>query len=120
MRKYWLAAALAVAVYSPQSGMGATTRELLAMCAGVGPIPGMSDINRVLCAQYISGFVDASALLRDKFRAVPPFCIPPSGMANERMMAAFVDHVTLRPDALETTPRVAVLEALAFAYPCAR
>ena len=92
------------------------TDELLWKCRGEDqpPMIGVS-----ACIGFVSGFIDAFALIdgmtegRTRF-----FCLPGRGISNDQAIRIFIKWANEHPGDLHTTARTTLMLALANTFPC--
>ena len=74
-------------------------------------------VQAVHCAGYVSGFLDALALLRWKGGATP-VCVPAAGIENDQAARIVVKYLRQHPERLHESGRILLITAIAEAFPC--
>lgn len=71
------------------------------------------------CVGFISGFIDAFAIIDGMTdRKVRFFCLPSRGISNDQAIRVFVKWATEHPGDLHTTGRSTLMLAFTNTFPC--
>ena len=96
-----------------------TAIDLLRQCQGREPQQA-PEIGLIACASYLSGILDAHAVLSGIKGGLPApaFCLPAAGISNEQTMRVFIKWADNHPEWLHDSARISVFGALKEAFPC--
>lgn len=81
----------------------------------LSPEDGLSS---VFCIGYVSGFLEANALLTTENAAVKAICTPENGITNDQAIRIFVKYLRENPEYLHQSGRMSLYVSLAKAFPC--
>ena len=126
----WLVSGLAIQANAQDTPpVGQRVIDLMWECQGRGqnydlavktnmPDPEFfGSYDTLICASYISGFVDLNAI-HEGMLGAGMFCFPKTGLSQEQQMRMFVKWAEEHPEDLHQSRRLGVLLTFTEAFPC--
>ena len=117
MARFALVCLLVALPPSTASSMGRGD-QMLWQCKGRATSEAEGVMGQLVCAAYISGFIDSYQLTTAAHRVTPVICLPPSGISNDQGMRIVTKYLEAHPEDLHESARSSVFLALREAFPC--
>lgn len=112
----WIAFVVALLIAVPPAAATKRTDQLLWDCQGQNQAPmiGVS-----ACVGFISGFIDAFAIIEGMSEEkVRFFCLPKRGISNDQAVRVFVKWAIEHPGDLHYPARTILMLAFRSTFPC--
>lgn len=121
MKLTWLAAALVMSMQTVSAAQAQqSAEELLWGCTKLGPYSDdVKYVNQLMCISYISGAHDMLRMLSDGLK-INVICTPRDGLSNDQLIRVVTKWIEKNPERMHESARMAILSALAEAFPCTK